>query len=66
MSISNEALTKVLMEIEAKSQQSSQQMAIVKGQIAAKTREARILQLTSAEIATLPTTTPLYEGVGKM
>jgi prefoldin subunit 1 len=56
----------VLMEIEAKSVQSSQQMSIVKAQIAAKSREARILQLTGSELSSLPSGTPVYEGVGKM
>lgn len=54
------------MEIEAKSVQSSQQMSIVKAQIAAKSREARILQLTGSELSSLPSGTPVYEGVGKM
>ena len=56
----------VLFEIEAKSVQSSQQMTVVKAQIASKSRDARILQLTSNELSSLPEGTPVYEGVGKM
>jgi prefoldin subunit 1 len=41
-------------------------MAIVKAQIAAKSREGRLLQLTSKELAGLPPDTQVYEGVGKM
>jgi prefoldin subunit 1 len=41
-------------------------MAIVKAQIAAKSREGRLLQLTSKELAGLPADTQVYEGVGKM
>jgi chaperonin cofactor prefoldin len=58
--------SQVLLEIEAKSVQSSQQMSLVKAQIAAKSREGRILQLTASELSSLPSDTPVYEGVGKM
>ncbi|KAF2667554.1 prefoldin subunit 1 [Microthyrium microscopicum] len=66
MAIPNEALRKVLMEIEQKSIQSSQQIQLVKAQIAAKKRESRILQLTASEVGVLPSGTAVYEGVGKM
>ncbi|KAF2401183.1 prefoldin subunit 1 [Trichodelitschia bisporula] len=66
MSISNEALRKVLLEIEQKSAFSSQQLGIVKTQLAAKHRESRMLQLTANEVGVLPQGTQLYEGVGKM
>lgn len=56
----------VLLEIEQKSAFSSQQMVIVKQQMAAKNREGRILQLTANEVGALPRETPIYEGVGKM
>jgi len=66
MSIPNEALQKLLQEIEQKAAFSQQQIGIVKAQIAAKNREGRILQLTSSEVASLPEETNVYEGVGKM
>ncbi|EPE32369.1 Prefoldin [Glarea lozoyensis ATCC 20868] len=66
MSISNEALQKLVQEIETQAVQSQQQIALVKSQMASKQREMRMLQLTSSEVSTLPPDTPVYEGVGKM
>ncbi|KAF4310212.1 putative prefoldin subunit 1 protein [Botryosphaeria dothidea] len=66
MSIPNEALQKLLQEIEQKAAFSQQQITIVKAQIAAKAREQRMLQLTSSEVDSLPKDTNVYEGVGKM
>ncbi|TKA68884.1 hypothetical protein B0A49_05354 [Cryomyces minteri] len=66
MSIPNEALQKLLQEIEQKATFSQQQIGIVKAQIAAKNRESRLLQLTSSEVSSLPKDTNVYEGVGKM
>ncbi|EOD46551.1 putative prefoldin subunit 1 protein [Neofusicoccum parvum UCRNP2] len=66
MSIPNEALQKLLQEIEQKAAFSQQQIGIVKAQMAAKTREQRMLQLTSSEVDSLPKDTNVYEGVGKM
>jgi prefoldin subunit 1 len=54
------------MEIEQKSIQSTQQIALVKAQISAKNRESRMLQLTANEVSSLPPSTVVYEGVGKM
>ncbi|PBP20670.1 prefoldin subunit 1 [Diplocarpon rosae] len=66
MSISNEALQKLAQEIENQVIQSQQQIGIVKSQIAMKSREIRKLDLTTKEIAELPSDTNMYEGVGKM
>ncbi|EHK96862.1 putative prefoldin subunit 1 [Glarea lozoyensis 74030] len=66
MSISNEALQKLVQEIETQAVQSQQQIALVKSQMASKQREMRMLQLTSSEVSTLPPDTPVYEGVGKI
>lgn len=55
-----------MQEIEARAIQSQQQLQIVTGQIGAKQRETRLLQLTSRELDTLPKSTKVYEGVGKM
>ncbi|KAF1984798.1 Prefoldin [Aulographum hederae CBS 113979] len=66
MSIPNEALQKLLVEIEQKAVFSQQQMGIVKSQMASKARETRMNTLTSTEVSSLPAGTPVYEGVGKM
>ncbi|KAI2487605.1 prefoldin protein [Pyrenophora tritici-repentis] len=66
MSMSNEALQKVLQEISQKKAFAEQQLVIVKQQKAARTREGRMLQLTSSEVSSLPADTKVYEGVGKM
>ena len=56
---------KLLQEIEQKAAVSQQQIAIVKAQIAGKSREGRLLQLTMNEMSSLPSTTPVYEGIGR-
>jgi hypothetical protein len=38
----------------------------VRTQVASKQREMRLAQLTRSEIASLPSDTAVYEGVGKM
>ncbi|KAF8867259.1 Prefoldin beta-like protein [Acephala macrosclerotiorum] len=66
MSISNEALQKLVQEIETQAIQSQQQISMVRSQIGIKTREIRKLELTSKEVSELPSDTNVYEGVGKM
>ncbi|KAF2094545.1 Prefoldin [Rhizodiscina lignyota] len=66
MSIPNEALQKLLLELEQSAAQSQQQISAVKQQIALKGRESRMLQLTKGEVESLPKDTKVYEGVGKM
>ncbi|KAJ5905532.1 uncharacterized protein N7473_002448 [Penicillium subrubescens] len=66
MSIPNEALQKILQEIETRAIASQQQIGVTKAQITTKQRDIRMLQLTSKELAELPSETPVYEGVGKM
>ncbi|KAL4787236.1 Prefoldin [Aspergillus varians] len=66
MSIPNEALQKLLQEIESRVITSQQQMGITKAQMTTKTRDIRMLELTSKEIGSLPGDTKVYEGVGKM
>ncbi|KAK0628525.1 ceramidase-domain-containing protein [Bombardia bombarda] len=53
-------------EIESQAAQAQQQIGLVRTQLASKQREMRLSQLTRGEISTLPTDTPVYEGVGKM
>ncbi|KAJ5086616.1 hypothetical protein NUU61_007923 [Penicillium alfredii] len=66
MSIPNEALQKLLQEIESRAISSQQQMQLTKAHMTAKQRDIRMLQLTSKELSELPSETPVYEGVGKM
>ncbi|KAN0069772.1 Prefoldin [Elaphomyces granulatus] len=66
MSIPNEALQKLVQEIETRAITAQQQINVVKAQISAKQRDLRLLQLTSKEIGSLPKNTNVYEGVGKM
>ncbi|KAI1369471.1 Prefoldin [Xylaria arbuscula] len=66
MSISNEALQKLLREVETQAIASQQQIALTRTQQAAKQREMRMAQLTRTEISSLPSDTNVYEGVGKM
>jgi len=66
MSIPNEALQKLVQEIETQAVLAQQQINVVKSQISVKQRDMRLLQLTSSELGTLPPNTNVYEGVGKM
>ncbi|KAK4103129.1 aPHC-domain-containing protein [Parathielavia hyrcaniae] len=53
-------------EIEAQSVAAQQQISLVRTQVASKQREMRLAQLTRSEMASLPSDTAVYEGVGKM
>lgn len=55
-----------MQEIETQAIVARQQIDVVKTQIAVKQREMRMLQLTSSEVSSLPPSTNVYEGVGKM
>ncbi|KAF8474681.1 Prefoldin [Kalaharituber pfeilii] len=66
MSIPNEALQKLLQDIETSANFSQQQLQVVRTQIATKQRDIRLNQLTIKEIESLPKGTRVYEGVGKM
>lgn len=66
MSISNEALQKLVREIESQAIAAQQQITLVRTQLASKQREMRLAQLTRSEMASLPADTAVYEGVGKM
>ncbi|CAK7225072.1 hypothetical protein SBRCBS47491_005767 [Sporothrix bragantina] len=66
MSLSNEALQKLVREIETQAMQAQQQISIVRQQTASKQREMRMAQLTRSELGALPSSTNVYEGVGKM
>ncbi|KAI9887416.1 MAG: hypothetical protein M1823_000753 [Watsoniomyces obsoletus] len=66
MAIPNEALQKIIREIETQAVVAQEQMSVVKAQIASKQRDVRLLQLTTDEVKGLPADTNVYEGVGKM
>ncbi|KAL1898638.1 hypothetical protein Cpir12675_001842 [Ceratocystis pirilliformis] len=66
MSISTEALQKLVHEIENQALLAEQQIGISKSQEASKQREIRLLNLTMKEISGLSNETPLYKGLGKM
>ncbi len=55
-----------MQEIESQAIQAQQQINVVRSQMAIKQREIRMLELTSKEVASLPSDTNVYEGVGKM
>ena len=57
---------KLLQEVEVQAIQAQQKIAQTQGEINGKKREARLNQLTSTELSSLPTDNPVYEGVGKM
>ncbi|MCJ1292239.1 hypothetical protein MMC34_003789 [Xylographa carneopallida] len=66
MSIPNEALQKLVQEIETQAIKAQREINVVKTTISGKQRDARLLELTSSELKTLPKGTKVYEGVGKM
>ncbi|KKA30531.1 hypothetical protein TD95_003363 [Thielaviopsis punctulata] len=66
MSISTEALEKLVREIEHQAVQAQQQIGISQSQVASKQREMRLLSLTMNEVSSLPKDAPVYEGLGKM
>ncbi|KAI6246240.1 putative prefoldin subunit [Erysiphe necator] len=66
MSIPNQALANLLQEIKIQAAQAQQQIDLVQSQIRSKQREIRMLDLTSKEVTSLPPSTNVYQGVGKM
>lgn len=66
MSIPNEALQKLALEIESQALTAQREINIVKTAMAAKQRDVRMLELTSSEVKSLDKDTKFYQGVGKM
>ncbi|KAI9171891.1 Prefoldin subunit-like protein [Paramyrothecium foliicola] len=66
MAIPNEALQKLVREIETQAVAAQQQIGLARTQMTAKQREQRLVRLTLNEMATLPDDASVYEGVGKM
>ncbi|RSM08519.1 hypothetical protein CDV31_008061 [Fusarium ambrosium] len=65
MSIPNEALQKLVREIESQAIAAQQQIGLARTQMTAKQREQRLVKLTLSEMASLPEDAVVYEGVGK-
>ncbi|KZL73400.1 prefoldin subunit 1, partial [Colletotrichum tofieldiae] len=66
MSIPNQALEKLIREIESQAIVAQQQIGQARTQMTAKQREMRMVRLTLDEVSTLPASSGVYEGVGKM
>ncbi|KAL9020669.1 MAG: hypothetical protein Q9185_002117 [Variospora sp. 1 TL-2023] len=66
MSIPNEALQKLVQEIETQAVNAQREINVVKATIVSKQRDIRMLELTSTEVKQLSANTNVYEGVGKM
>ncbi|KAF6227792.1 hypothetical protein HO173_011894 [Letharia columbiana] len=66
MSIPNQALQKLVQEIESQALSAQRDINIVKTAVAAKQRDIRMLELTSTEVKQLSKDTKVYQGVGKM
>ncbi|KPM44842.1 hypothetical protein AK830_g1701 [Neonectria ditissima] len=66
MAIPNEALQKLVHEIESQALAAQQQIGLARTQISSKQREQRLVRLTLSEMASLPDDAVVYEGVGKM
>ncbi|KAL9031711.1 MAG: hypothetical protein Q9196_000259 [Gyalolechia fulgens] len=66
MSIPNEALQKLVQEIETQAINAQREINVVKAAIISKQRDIRMLDLTSTEVRQLSDDTKVYEGVGKM
>ncbi|KAL8835297.1 MAG: hypothetical protein Q9170_003383 [Blastenia crenularia] len=66
MSIPNEALQKLVQEIETQAVNAQREINVVKAAIASKQRDIRMLELTSTEVKQLSQDTKVYEGMGKM
>ncbi|KAI1047666.1 hypothetical protein LB505_013098 [Fusarium chuoi] len=66
MSIPNEALQKLVREIESQALVAQQQIGLARTQMTSKQREQRLVKLTLSEMASLPQDAVVYEGVGKM
>ncbi|KAL8854596.1 MAG: hypothetical protein Q9221_000631 [Calogaya cf. arnoldii] len=66
MSIPNEALQKLVQEIETQAITAQREINVVKAAVASKQRDVRMLELTSTEVKQLSSDTKVYEGIGKM
>lgn len=59
-------LQQLVQEIETQALAAQREINVVKAAVSGKQRDMRLLELTSSELKSLPSTTKVYEGVGKM
>ncbi|EIE81549.1 hypothetical protein G6F46_001982 [Rhizopus delemar] len=64
--LSDEAIRKVFVELQAKFIHSQQQVSTVKAQIQTKQRERKMAELTRRELDSLDPQTKTYKPIGKM
>ncbi|KAG9325344.1 hypothetical protein KVV02_006984 [Mortierella alpina] len=66
MSFSEQALGKIVHDLQAKLQEATRMVASVQAQIQTREREKRLSELTNKELSSLETETVTYKSVGKM
>ncbi|KAG0198994.1 hypothetical protein BGX28_007644 [Mortierella sp. GBA30] len=66
MSISEQALGKIVHDLQTKLQEATRMVASVQAQIQTREREKRLSELTNKELSSLQPETVTYKSVGKM
>ncbi|KAG0042075.1 hypothetical protein BGZ83_000925 [Gryganskiella cystojenkinii] len=66
MSINEQALGKIIHDLQNKLQEASRMVASVQAQIQAREREKRLSELTNKELSSLHPDTVTYKSIGKM
>ncbi|KAF9924373.1 hypothetical protein FBU30_005643 [Linnemannia zychae] len=66
MSINEQALGKIVHDLQTKLQEATRMVASVQAQIQAREREKRLSELTNKELSALQPDTITYKSVGKM
>ncbi|GJJ70310.1 prefoldin subunit 1 [Entomortierella parvispora] len=66
MSINEQALGKIINDLQNKLQEANRMVASVQAQIQTREREKRLSELTNKELSSIDTNTVTYKSVGKM
>ncbi|KAF9355334.1 hypothetical protein BGX34_010535 [Mortierella sp. NVP85] len=66
MSISEQALGRIVHDLQSKLQEATRMVATVQAQIQTREREKRLAELTNKELSALQPDTVTYKAVGKM
>ncbi|KAG0239421.1 hypothetical protein BGW41_007685 [Actinomortierella wolfii] len=66
MALNEQALGKIVHDLQSKLQEATRMVASVQAQIQAREREKRLAELTKTELGTLQPSTSTYKSVGKM
>ncbi|KAG0206746.1 hypothetical protein BGX33_007237 [Mortierella sp. NVP41] len=66
MSINEQALGKIVHDLQTKLQEATRMVALVQAQIQTREREKRLSELTNKELSALQADTITYKSVGKM